>query len=149
MRDAGHGDGRVLRELTSDLELRGQPRHLGVGAAALAELGIGLLGAVHQVEHLAARRVVERDGAGQLLDTTMVVRTMVGGVSGGTTASMLEVLTASSRDPQLRRDLEDPYTLSPDRGAEPELGGQSDVRWRRGADERRSAGSDGACTGCG
>lgn len=79
-------------------------------------------------------RRADADGAGQLLDTTMVVRTMVGGVSGGTTASMLEVLTASSRDPQLRRDLEDPYTLSPDRGAEPELGGQSDVRWRRGAD---------------
>lgn len=79
-------------------------------------------------------RRAEADGAGQLLDTTMVVRAMVGGVSGGTAASMIEVLTASSRDAGLRRELDDPYTLSPDRGAEPELGGQPDVRWRRGAD---------------
>ena len=31
-----------------------------------------------------------------------------------------------------RRLLEDPYTLTPDRGAEPELGPQPDLPWRRG-----------------
>ncbi len=82
----------------------------------------------------ALHRRAEADGAGELLDTNLVVRSFAGGVSGGTVASMLEVLTASSNDPALRKELNDPYTLSPDRGAEPELGGQPDARWRRGAD---------------
>jgi short subunit dehydrogenase-like uncharacterized protein len=30
--------------------------------------------------------------------------------------------------------MNDPYTLTPDRTAEPELGGQADARWRRGGD---------------
>jgi short subunit dehydrogenase-like uncharacterized protein len=30
--------------------------------------------------------------------------------------------------------MNDPYTLTPDRAAEPELGGQPDLRWRRGRD---------------
>ncbi|OBF24983.1 saccharopine dehydrogenase NADP-binding domain-containing protein [Mycobacterium sp. ACS4331] len=82
----------------------------------------------------ALYRRAQDDGAGHLLDTNMVLRAISGGVSGGTTASMLDVLTAASNDPELRRALEDPYTLSPDRAAEPELGGQNDVRWRRGAE---------------
>ncbi len=76
----------------------------------------------------------QADGAGELRDTNLVVRTFAGGVSGGTTASMLELMTAASNDPRLRDELNDPYTLSPDRGAEPNLGAQPDVRWRRGAE---------------
>src|SRR6201999_3063368 len=52
--------------------------------------------------------------------------------SGGTVASMIELLRAASSDPEARRLMEDPYTLTPDRGAEPELGAQPDIRWRRG-----------------
>lgn len=74
------------------------------------------------------------DSAGGLGDTNLVVRTFAGGVSGGTLASMLELMEASSNDPALRRELQDPYTLSPDRGAEPEYGGEPDVRWRRGGE---------------
>jgi short subunit dehydrogenase-like uncharacterized protein len=37
-----------------------------------------------------------------------------------------------SRDADVRRQFADPYTLSPDRGAEPELGAQPDLQWRRG-----------------
>lgn len=55
-----------------------------------------------------------------------------GGVSGGTVASMLEVLDTASRDPEARRQLADPYTLSSDRGAEPDIGPQPDLPWRRG-----------------
>jgi short subunit dehydrogenase-like uncharacterized protein len=77
------------------------------------------------------RRVTE-DQEGQLTDTNLVVRSLAGGVSGGTVASMIEVLRIASADPEARRVMTDPYTLSPDRGAEPELGGQPDVRWRRG-----------------
>lgn len=72
------------------------------------------------------------DGAGELLGTDFVVRSMSGGLSGGTIASGVEVLDAVSRDPDVRRQFADPYTLSPDRGAEPELGRQPDLQWRRG-----------------
>ena len=79
------------------------------------------------------RRAAE-DGAGELGDTNLVVRSLAGGLSGGTIASMMEVFRAASSDPEARRILEDPYTLSTDRGAEPDLGPQSDLPWRRGRD---------------
>jgi len=75
-----------------------------------------------------------QDGAGQLGDTTFVMREMVGGVSGGTVASMMEVLSEASADPDLRQEMNDPYTLTTDRAAEPDLGHQSDTPWRRGRD---------------
>ncbi len=77
------------------------------------------------------RRALE-DGAGELVKTDLVVRSFAGGVSGGTMSSLLEVLDATSRDADVRRQFVDPYTLSPDRGAEPELGAQPDLRRRRG-----------------
>jgi short subunit dehydrogenase-like uncharacterized protein len=40
----------------------------------------------------------------------------------------------SSTDPEARRAMNDPYTLTTDRGAEPEFGHQSDTPWRRGRD---------------
>ncbi len=45
---------------------------------------------------------------------------------------MIDVLTTVSADAEARRAMNDPYTLTPDRGAEPELGAQPDIRWRRG-----------------
>jgi short subunit dehydrogenase-like uncharacterized protein len=45
---------------------------------------------------------------------------------------MIELLRTASSDPEARRLMNDPYTLSPDRGAEPKLGAQPDIRWRRG-----------------
>ena len=45
---------------------------------------------------------------------------------------MMDVVRAMSGDAEVRRLLEDPYTLTPDRGAEPELGPQPDMPWRRG-----------------
>ncbi|MGB6205941.1 saccharopine dehydrogenase family protein, partial [Mycobacterium sp.] len=77
-------------------------------------------------------RRAREDGAGELLGTDFVVRSFSGGLSGGTLASMVEVLDSVSRDADVRRQFADPYTLSPDRGAEPELGAQPDLRWRRG-----------------
>ena len=74
------------------------------------------------------------DGAGELGETDFVVRSFAGGVSGGTVASMLELMNSASTDPEVRRQMDDPYTLSTDRGAEPELGHQSDTPWRRGRD---------------
>ncbi len=74
------------------------------------------------------------DGAGELGETNFVLRGFAGGVSGGTAASMLEVMQTSSTDPEARRAMNDPYTLTTDRGAEPEFGHQSDTPWRRGRD---------------
>ena len=77
------------------------------------------------------KRALE-DGAGELGDTTFVMREMAGGVSGGTIASMMEVMAEASANPAVRREMNDPYTLTTDREAEPELGHQSDTPWRRG-----------------
>ncbi|KZS66515.1 saccharopine dehydrogenase family protein [Mycobacterium pseudokansasii] len=81
----------------------------------------------------ALYRAARDDGAGELGDTHFVVRSLAGGLSGGTIASMLEILRAVSADPDLRRRFTDPYTLSTDRAAEPELGPQPDLPWRRGS----------------
>jgi short subunit dehydrogenase-like uncharacterized protein len=80
----------------------------------------------------ALYRAARDDGEGELVETDYVVRSFSGGFSGGTIASMLEVLDATSSDPEVRCQVGDPYTLSPDRGAEPELGRQPDLPWRRG-----------------
>src|ERR1700759_3888610 len=62
----------------------------------------------------ALHRRAEQDQAGQLGHTHLVVRAFAGGASGGTVASMIELLRAASSDPEARRLMEDPYTLTPD-----------------------------------
>ena len=79
-------------------------------------------------------RRARRDAAGELGATDFVLRGFSGGVSGGTVASMIEVFRASSGDPDTRAMLNDPYSLSGDRPAEPEFGDQPDLRWRRGTE---------------
>jgi short subunit dehydrogenase-like uncharacterized protein len=80
----------------------------------------------------ALYRAARDEGAGELLDTDFVMRSLSGGLSGGTIASMMDVLQAASSDPDVRHVLADPYTLSSDRAAEPDLGPQPDSPWRRG-----------------
>ena len=79
------------------------------------------------------RRAVD-DGTGALGETNLVVRSVVGGISGGTIATGIETMRTASSDPEARRTLEDPYALTTDRAAEPELGPQPDYPWRRGRD---------------
>jgi short subunit dehydrogenase-like uncharacterized protein len=67
------------------------------------------------------------DGAGELTDTTLVVVSVRGGVSGGTLDSMRNQVDVSRDDPALREVVADPYALSPDRSAEPDLGSESDT----------------------
>jgi short subunit dehydrogenase-like uncharacterized protein len=81
-----------------------------------SDLGVLLL-------HHAARA----DGAGDLLDTTLVVRAMRGGLSGGTLASMMGQLEEVRASAERRRLVSDPYALSPDRAAEPSLGDERDL----------------------
>ena len=87
-----------------------------------SDLGVHLL---HQA--------VQADGAGDLGDTTLVA-TLRGGVSGGTIDSLRTQIDASRPDPALRRLAASPYSLSPDRTAEPDLGRQSDIAIVRGRD---------------
>jgi trans enoyl reductase len=75
------------------------------------------------------------DGTGELCDTTLVLRSFwQTGVSGGSVATYLDAMRTASNDPAARRLVEDPYTLTMDRGAEPEPGPQPDFPWRRGRD---------------
>ena len=70
-------------------------------------------------------------GAGDLRDTTLAVTGLRGGISGGTLASLMgqhDEVRASAR---CRRVLADPYALSPDRAAEPDLGDEPDLDWVR------------------
>jgi short subunit dehydrogenase-like uncharacterized protein len=67
------------------------------------------------------------DGAGELEETTLVVTAARGGFSGGTLASMTGQLDETRGNAELRRLAADPYALSPDRAAEPDLGSESDL----------------------
>jgi short subunit dehydrogenase-like uncharacterized protein len=71
------------------------------------------------------------DDAGDLQDTTLVVTALKGGVSGGTLASMMGQQQEVAASAERRRVVEDPYALSPDRGAEPDLGAERDLEWVR------------------
>ncbi|MFI5934590.1 saccharopine dehydrogenase family protein [Actinoplanes sp. NPDC051494] len=66
-------------------------------------------------------------GAGELTDTTLVVTSMSGGVSGGTIDTMRHQLDTVRADRTLRRVAASAYSLTPDRAAEPDLGRQSDM----------------------
>jgi short subunit dehydrogenase-like uncharacterized protein len=77
--------------------------------------------------HQAARA----DDAGDLQDTTLVVTALRGGVSGGTLASMMGQQAEVRASEQRRQVVADPYALSPDRAAEPDLGDERDPGWAR------------------
>ena len=80
-----------------------------------SDLGVLLL-------HHAARA----DDAGDLQETTLVVVALRGGVSGGTLASMMGQQEEMRASAERRRVAGDPYALSPDRAAEPDLGDERD-----------------------
>jgi short subunit dehydrogenase-like uncharacterized protein len=75
---------------------------------------------------------VATDEAGELTDTSMVVTSLRGGISGGTIDSIRTQLDVVKRDRALRRVAASPYSLSPNRPAEPDLGRQGDMATVRG-----------------
>ncbi|HEX8630075.1 MAG TPA: saccharopine dehydrogenase NADP-binding domain-containing protein, partial [Catenuloplanes sp.] len=77
---------------------------------------------------------IQADGAGELADTTLVVTSMRGGISGGTIDSMRHQLDIVKKDRGLRRLAASPYSLSPARDQEPDLGRQADLVSLRGPD---------------
>ncbi|MEU1999213.1 saccharopine dehydrogenase NADP-binding domain-containing protein [Nocardia gamkensis] len=70
------------------------------------------------------RRTVE-DNAGELVDTTLVA-SLKGGVSGGTIDSGRAMMEAVAADPAKGKVLSHPYSLSPDKSMDPDVGRQSD-----------------------
>ena len=79
--------------------------------------------------------LVLNEAAGELTDTTLVVRRAKGGVSGGTLASLKGTVDDVRKDRSLMRVLSDPYALSPARHAEPALGNEADLRGAEHSDE--------------
>jgi short subunit dehydrogenase-like uncharacterized protein len=77
---------------------------------------------------LLTHRAAQADGAGDLEDTTFVLGAVRGGFSGGTLATLKGELDEMRRDRALARLAADPYALSPDRDAEPDLGDERDLR---------------------
>lgn len=69
---------------------------------------------------LVLHRRVRADGAGELAHVRTVA-TARGGVSGGTVASLRGIVAEARHDPAVRRLLRDPFALSPDRDAEPDV----------------------------
>ncbi len=67
------------------------------------------------------------DDAGDLQDTTLVVTALRGGVSGGTLASLMGQQEEVRASAERRQVVQDPYALSPDRAAEPDLGREHDL----------------------
>jgi short subunit dehydrogenase-like uncharacterized protein len=75
---------------------------------------------------LLLHEAAEPGGHGELGDTSLVVKSMRGGASGGTIDSARTTVDELKKDSSGRRVLTDPYALSPDRDAEPDLGGERD-----------------------
>jgi short subunit dehydrogenase-like uncharacterized protein len=68
---------------------------------------------------------VAADGEGTLRDVTLVC-SLKGGVSGGTVDSLRTHVDGVRADPAAAALVDDPYSLSPDRDREPDLGKQPD-----------------------
>jgi short subunit dehydrogenase-like uncharacterized protein len=79
--------------------------------------------------YLTYRRSVE-DNTGELTDTTLVA-TLRGGFSGGTIASARGQFEAVATDRSALKVMAHPYSLSPDKAREPDVGRQSDTALER------------------
>jgi short subunit dehydrogenase-like uncharacterized protein len=78
------------------------------------------------------------EAAGELADTTLVVRHMKGGISGGTVDSLRAQVDEVRADRALLKIVGDPYALSPDRAAEPDLGPERDLRGAEYSEELKT-----------
>ena len=75
---------------------------------------------------LLLHEAAQEGGHGELEETSFVVKSMRGSASGGTIDSARTSVDTVKKDPASRRVLADPYALSPDRKAEPDLGSERD-----------------------
>ncbi|MEL4356846.1 MULTISPECIES: saccharopine dehydrogenase family protein [unclassified Luteococcus] len=88
---------------------------------------------------LAAATAAREAGAGELLNTTMHLRSFSGGMSGGTIDALRTQIDASRHGVRTPgRSSSDPYALSPDRDAEPEpRGRRNSVVWLESSGDTR------------
>jgi len=96
---------------------------VGTGAKIVHACGFDSIPSDLGMQVLADR--VAADSAGPLVRATLLVLSIKGGLSGGTIDSMRVGIDDVRADPTLARTLADPYLLTPDRTAEPDLGRQS------------------------
>jgi short subunit dehydrogenase-like uncharacterized protein len=75
---------------------------------------------------LLLHEAAKEGGHGDLEETTLVVKAIKGAPSGGTIDTARTTVDNVKKDPSSRRVLGDPYALSPDRKAEPDLGSERD-----------------------
>lgn len=92
--------------------------HLARATGARLVHGCGYDSVPSDLAVLTLHRQVTADDAGSLGHVLTVARAR-GGVSGGTIASMRGLVELAASDPSARRLLGDPFSLSPDREAEP------------------------------
>ncbi|HYN16587.1 MAG TPA: saccharopine dehydrogenase NADP-binding domain-containing protein [Actinomycetes bacterium] len=98
---------------------------VGTGARIVHSCGFDSVPSDLGVLLLAER--ARDDGEGELSEATLLVVAAKGGVSGGTVDSLRTQVDAVRADPALIALIGDPYALSPNRGAEPDLGPQPDT----------------------
>jgi short subunit dehydrogenase-like uncharacterized protein len=115
------GEVRFIRRAIDELD----PTAKASGARLVSACGFDSIPSDLGV--LVLHQAVEAAGAGVLQDVTLVVTKVAGGVSGGTLASITGQIDEMRRSREVRRLLADPYSLSPGRGAEPDLGRQGDI----------------------
>ncbi len=94
-----------------------QARATETGARIVPSCGFDSIPSDLGVFELA--RQVAAEGAGELTTTTTYVRSLKGGISGGTIDSMREQAKTQRAVPGATRIVNDSYGLSPDRAAEP------------------------------
>ena len=75
---------------------------------------------------LLLHEAAQAGGHGELEETSLVVKSMRGGASGGTIDSLRTSVDTVKKDKSSRGVLADPYALSPDREAEPKLESERD-----------------------
>ena len=75
---------------------------------------------------LLLHEAAQAGGHGDLEETSFVVKAIRGSASGGTIDSLRTAVDTVKKDSSTRRVLGDPYALSPDRAAEPDLGSEGD-----------------------
>lgn len=120
---------------TSYADLTGEPKFVRdsidavhriavrTGAKIVHACGFDALPSDLGVQALADRALA--DGQGELVEATLLMVTLKGGLSGGTIDSLRVGIDDTRDDPALADRLADPYLLSPDRDLEPDLGRQS------------------------
>lgn len=98
------------------------------GAKIVSSCGYDSIPSDLSVYQLYRRSVV--DNTGELGETTLIA-TMKGGASGGTIDSGRAMMEAVAEDPSQQSVLSHPYSLSPDKAMDPDVGRQSDLALQR------------------